>query len=229
MIKRINIMHRLRNERRIKDGPQTTGKTLHWAGEYDFFSRLMGMGVNSRNSRMVIELAKVKSGDNVLDVACGSGNLTLTAQTCAGETGKVVGIDASPEMIEVAKKKALRSSSPVVFQVGLAEKLDFPAGTFDVVISRLAIHHLPDDLKAKAFAEILRVLKPGGHVLIADFVAPSNHILNHLTSALIGSHMMQTSAWSLPPMLTNAGFVDVASGPTRSSMLAFVSGKKPAS
>ena len=219
-------MHRLRNEPSMQGGPVTAGRTLHWAGQYDLFSRLMGMGANARNSRMVIELASVKPGDRVLDVACGTGNLTLTAQTYAGPTGKVYGIDASPEMIEVAKKKAARLGTGVIFQVGLAEKLDFPDATFDVVISRLAIHHLPDDLKRLAFAEILRVLKPGGRVLIADFVQPTNHIMGHFTSMLVGSHMMQTSTWSLPPMLEDAGFAEVTSGPTRSGFLAFVSGKK---
>ncbi len=211
----------------MKSGPETEGRTLHWAGEYDLFTTLFGMGVNARNSRMVIELAKVKPGESVLDVACGTGAITLTAHTYAGPTGKVYGVDASPEMIETAKKKAARSAPGVVFQLGLAEKLDFPDGTFDVVISRLAIHHLPDDLKRKAFAEMLRVLKPGGRVLIADFVQPSNHVMNHLTSLMIGPHMMETSAWSLPPMLKEAGFVDVTSGPTRSSILAFISGSKP--
>lgn len=177
---------------------------------------------------MVIERANVKPGDRVLDVCCGTGSLTLTAQSYAGPGGKVYGIDAAPEMIEVAKKKASRSGLEVVFDVGLIEKLSFPDATFDVVISRLAIHHLPDDLKRKGFMEILRVLKPGGHLLIADFNPPTNPVLSHLTSALVGSHMMQTNIWSLPAMLASAGFVEIASGPTRSAFLAFVSGRKPA-
>ena len=221
-------MHWMNNEPRIKNGPQTTGTTIHWATHYDLFSSLVGMGVNRPNSRMVIDLAGVQPGDNVLDVACGTGNLTLTAQGYAGSTGNVHGIDAAPEMIELARKKAARLRSPVHFDVGLAEQLAFPDGTFDVVISRLAIHHLPDDLKRRAFAEILRVLKPGGHLLIADFKPPSNPILGHITSAVVGSHMMRTDISSLPSMLTAAGFVDVASGPTRSAFLGFVSGKKPA-
>jgi ubiquinone/menaquinone biosynthesis C-methylase UbiE len=216
----------MHNEPRIKNGPQTAGITLHWAPHYDIFSSLLGMGTNGRNSRMVIELANIKPGDKVLDVGCGPGSLTLTAQSYVGSSGKVYGIDASPEMIEVAQKKALRSGLKVVFDVGLIEKLAFQDATFDVVISRLAIHHLPDDLKRIGFAEILRVLKPGGLLLIADFTPPTNPVLNHMTSALVGSHMMQTDIWSLPPMLEKAGYVEITSGPSRSAFLAFVSGKK---
>jgi demethylmenaquinone methyltransferase/2-methoxy-6-polyprenyl-1,4-benzoquinol methylase/phosphoethanolamine N-methyltransferase len=187
----------------------------------------MGMGVNARGTRMVVELAKIQAGESVLDVACGSGNLTLTARNYTGPTGKVHGIDASPEMIEVARKKAAQAGTGVIFDVGLAEKLPFEDGTFDAVISRLAMHHLPDELKRAAFAEMLRVLKPGGRVLIADFVKPSNHFLGHLTSLLVGPAMMETSAWSLPPLLSEMGFAQVASGSTRSGFLGFVSGSKP--
>ena len=220
-------MHRLHNKPRIKNGPQTAGTTIHWASQYDIFSGMFGLGANSPNSRMVIELANVNPGDRVLDVGCGTGSLTLTAHSYAGPSGKVYGIDAAPEMIEVAKKKASRSGREVVFDVGLIEDLAFPDATFDVVISRLAIHHLPDDLKRRGFTEILRVLKPGGHVLIADFKPPTNPVLNHIASALVGSHMMQTNVWNLPPMLASAGFVEITSGPTRSAFLAFISGEKP--
>ena len=220
-------MHKIHNQSRIKHAPHTTGATIHWASQYDLMSRLLGMGVDRPNSKMVIELAKVKPGDKVLDVGCGTGSLTLTAQSYAGPGGKVYGIDAAPEMIEVAREKASRLGPQVVFKVGLIEQLAFPETIFDVVISRLAIHHLPNDLKPKGFAEILRVLKPGGHLLIADFRPPANPILNHLASALVGSHMMQTDILRLPPMLASTGFVEVSSGPTRSAFLAFVSARKP--
>jgi ubiquinone/menaquinone biosynthesis C-methylase UbiE len=220
-------MHHLHNQPRIENAPQTTGATIHWASHYDRVTGLLGLGTDGRNSQMVIELAEIRPGDQVLDVACGTGSLTLTAARLAGPTGKVIGIDAAPEMIEMAKKKAAHEKSGAKFTVGLAEKLDFPDASFEIVISRLAIHHLPDNLKRLAFKEILRVLKPGGKLLIADFDPPTNPVLRHITSALVGSHMMQTDIWALPAMLASAGFIEIDSGPTRSRFLAFVSGRKP--
>jgi len=222
-------MHRMHNEPKNARGPETAGTTIHWASQYDIFTSLMGLGVNRPNSRMVIELAKIKPGDKVLDVGCGTGNLTLTAKLYTGMSGSVYGIDASPEMIEVAQKKAKRMGSETIFEVGLIEQLPYPDATFDIVISRLVIHHLPDDLKRTAFTEILRVLKAGGHLLIADFNPPKNPVLNHVTSALVGSHMMQTNVWSIPQMLMDEGFEEVSSGLTRSAFLAFIYGKKPVS
>jgi ubiquinone/menaquinone biosynthesis C-methylase UbiE len=188
----------------------------------------MGLGVNQPNSKMVVEMAKIKSGDTVLDVGCGPGNLTLTVKQYAGASGSVYGIDASPEMINVARKKAKQSGADVVFDLGLIEKLPFAEATFDVVISRLVVHHLPDELKRQAFAEIFRVLKPGGVIFLADFKLPTNPILAHLTSLFVGHPMMvQSSVASLSPMLSQAGFNNITSGPTRSAFLGFVRGQKP--
>jgi ubiquinone/menaquinone biosynthesis C-methylase UbiE len=222
-----NMHHRMNSSAKTGHGPETSGHTIHSASQYDLFNGLLGLGVNRPNSRMVIELAGVKPGDQVLDVGCGSGSLTLTAKNSAGAGGAVYGIDAAPEMIEAARAKARQAELEVVFEVGLIENIPFPAATFDVIISRLVIHHLPDELKRQGFSEILRVLKPGGHFLIADFTPPNNPVLKHVALALVGHPMMQSDVWSIPPMLSAAGFVEVSSGPTRSAFLAFVSGKKP--
>ncbi len=152
-------MHQRHSTSKTSSGPETTGKTLHRVGHYDLFSGLFGLGLNSPNSRMIVELAKIKLGDRVLDVGCGTGNLTLTAKRYAGASGAVYGIDASPEMIDVACKKTRRSGGEVIFEVGLIEKIPYPEASFDVVLSCLMVHHLPDDLKRRGFAEVLRVLE----------------------------------------------------------------------
>jgi ubiquinone/menaquinone biosynthesis C-methylase UbiE len=223
------IVHRMHNTPKSGGGPETAGATIHWASQYDLFTRLMGLGVDRPNSRMIVEMANIKPGDKILDVGCGTGNLTLTAKKYAGSSGSANGIDASPEMIEVARENAKRSGIEALFELGLIEKMPYPEASFDVVISRLVIHHLPDDLKRQGFAEIFRVLNPGGRIFLADFTPPSNPVLAHITTAVVGHGMMQTSVRGLPPMLTEAGFVDLDSGPTRSAFLAYVSGRKPAS
>lgn len=223
-------MHSMQHDSKTSSGPETTGVTLHKASQYDIHTSLMGLGMNRSNSRMIIEMAKIKRGNRVLDVGCGSGNLTLTAKTYVGVSGSVYGIDASPEMIEVARKKAQRSGATVVFEVGLIENITYPDATFDVVVSRLVMHHLPDDLKRRGVAEIFRVLKPGGLLFFTDFRPLTNPILAHIASALVGHQMMmESNVQDITPMLTEAGFGDVTSGPTRSPFLDFVSGRKPTS
>lgn len=220
-------MHAVNNERKTAAGPETTGLTLHQAGPYDFFSRLAGLGVNQPNSRMVVEMAGIKPGDKVLDVGCGTGNLTLTARSYVGPNGSVSGIDASPEMIDKARKNAQRTGLDAVFEIGLIEKIPYPAGSFDVVINRLMIHHLPDDLKRQGLVEILRVLRPGGSLFITDFKARSNTFLGHLALAFPRHRMLQTEEWDLSQLVKEAGFREVTSGQTRSAFLAFFSGRKP--
>lgn len=220
-------MHKIHKNTQEQDAPATAGATIHTASEYDLHTRLMGLGVNRSNSRMVVEMAAIRPGDTVLDIGCGSGNLTLTAEKYAGRSGSVYGLDAAPEMIAVARAKAQRQASSVVFEVGLMERLPFPPARFDVVISRLVIHHLPDELKRRAAEEVLRVLKSGGRFFVADFKLPSNPVLAHLSSAFFGhGQMLESDPESLVPILRQSGFVDVTAGPTRSAFLAFVRARK---
>jgi len=219
-------MHRNYEPKKPND-LETSGTVIHWDPRHDFFQRLLGMGVDGSNSRMIMEMARVKAGDRVLDVGCGTGELTLTAQIHAGEAGCAYGIDPSAEGIELARKKAKRSGLKAVFEVGLVEKIAFPEANFDLVINRLVIHHLPDDLKRQGLKEILRVLKPGGKLFIADFRPPVNPILAHATLAVVGHRMMQTDVRHLPAMLSEAGFVEVDFGRTGSPFLGYVSGIKP--
>ncbi len=149
--------------------PQTTGTLIHWAKRYDFIVQFMAFGQARRLRRKSIDAAQIKPGERILDVGCGTGDLTLLAKERAGSTGQVYGIDAATEMIDVARGKAARAKAEVDFRVSVIEQLPFPAESFDVVLSSLMMHHLPDDLKPKALAEVRRVIKPGGRLLLVDF------------------------------------------------------------
>lgn len=112
-------------------------------------------------------LGPIQAGERVLDIGCGAGVDTFIAAQMVGPTGKVVGIDLVPEMLDRAKKNlALINLENVVFRTATAEDLPFANAEFDVVISNGAFNLIPD--KAKALTEIFRILKPGGRLMIAD-------------------------------------------------------------
>lgn len=118
------------------------------------------------------DIANIQSGEIVLDVGCGTGTLAIEIQPRVGETGKVYGIDPGEQQIAHARYKAARHGLPIDFQVGVIEHLLFPDGMFDVVLSTIMMHHLGDSLKRQGLAEIARVLKPSGRLIIADFKRP---------------------------------------------------------
>ncbi len=104
----------------------------------------------------------------MLDVGCGTGTLALEARERVGITGRVCGIDPSRQMIAYARRKAAGRSLSVDFQLGVVEHLAFPDRSFDVVLCTWMIHHLPTDDKRQGLAEMARVLKPGGRLLLVD-------------------------------------------------------------
>ena len=105
----------------------------------------------------------------MLDVGCGTGALALEAYKRVGATGRVCGIEPGSRQIARACAKARRAGFPLDFQIGVIEQLAFPDHSFDVVFATLVMHHLPDDLKRLGLAEIARVLKPGGRLVLVDF------------------------------------------------------------
>ena len=148
--------------------PQTTGLVLNWGRRYDWIVQIMALGQAGRLRRKTVEFAQIAPGERILDVGCGTGDLTLRAAERAGSTGHVCGIDPGLEMIETVRRKADRAGVQVDFRVGVIEQLPYPDASFDVVLSSLMMHHLPADLKPIGLAEIRRVVKPGGRLIIVD-------------------------------------------------------------
>lgn len=208
------------------DAPKTEGRViraggLHGARRYDLVTRIISFGRVKAVRQKLIELAAAAPGEHVLDVGCGTGTLVIAMRARVGAGGEVHGIDASPEMIEVAKEKAAKSGSGVEFRVALIEAIPFPDATFDLVTSSLMLHHLPDDLQAKGVREIRRVLKPGGRFVVMDFGAHSHSPFGHLL-AVLGYARGASIVGRLTAMLADAGFTAVDAIPTRYKNFAFV-------
>jgi ubiquinone/menaquinone biosynthesis C-methylase UbiE len=152
---------------------ETRGLILNRGWHYDlmiwFCDTFLFRGKLRELRLRTANLARIQPGEQVLDVGCGTGTLALEVQQRLGATGRVVGVDPGPQQIARARSKAARRNLPIDFQIGVIEQLAFPDQAFDVVLSTLMMHHLPDDLKRQGLAEIARVLKPGGRLVIADF------------------------------------------------------------
>lgn len=142
---------------------------MHKAAAYDLTVWLMTLGRDRAFREKILARAELVSGESVLDVGCGTGTLAIVAKGQVGPPGSVCAVDASPEMIARARKKARKARVDVTFENAVAEALPFPDARFDVVLCTVMLHHLPRKARQRGLQEIRRVLKSGGRLLIVDF------------------------------------------------------------
>ncbi|MBE0690874.1 MAG: class I SAM-dependent methyltransferase [Anaerolineae bacterium] len=205
---------------------ETEGGTIGWARLYDVLVNFILLGQYRSLVNSMLTLAHIQPEEKVLDVGCGTGTLAIAAKLNSHPSATIHGLDAAPEMIERARQKAAQAGADVDFQPALVETIPFADNTFDLVMNSLMVHHLPGDLKSRAFAEMYRVLKPGGRLLVVDFEPPTNPVIKAALRLLLGRGMLAIDNSVLPPLLEATGFTDVKSGKTGSSLATFISGVK---
>jgi len=161
-----------------------------------------------------ITLASLQPGQTVLDLGSGAGLDCFFAARQVGESGRVIGVDMTPEMLERANASAGRlGMKNVEFRQGYLEDLPVESGTVDVVISNCVINLSPD--KARVFAEAFRVLKPGGRLAVSDIVTdgPLPAALKKSLSAWAGCVAGAVEASEYIGMMQAVGFTGISVTP----------------
>ena len=209
------------------DNPaQTEGILIRWASSYDFMTNILTLGQAGRLRKLTIDLALLKPGETVLDVGCGTGAVTIPAKRRVGTAGIAAGIDPAPEMIAVAQHKAQRKGLEIDFRLGVIEALPYPDATFDAVTSSLMMHHLPAQVQVKGLAEIYRVLKPGGRLLIADMSSSKSSAVRRFFTMLAMHRGLRFGVEDLQDALNAAGFQKIEVLKQRLLILGFVRASK---
>jgi demethylmenaquinone methyltransferase/2-methoxy-6-polyprenyl-1,4-benzoquinol methylase len=141
------------------------------AGRYDLLNTVLSGGTDAGWRRKAARATGLTPGGSALDVACGSGKLTAALGTIAGDGGRVVGLDFSPQMLAVAR----RDHAGLEFIEGDALNLPFDDGTFDASTNAFGLRNLADPVKG--LREMLRVVKPGGRAVVLEFVRPPKNLV----------------------------------------------------
>jgi demethylmenaquinone methyltransferase/2-methoxy-6-polyprenyl-1,4-benzoquinol methylase len=150
------------------------------AGNYDLMNDLMSGGIHRLWKRVTIEMSGVRPGHHVLDIAGGTGDLAAKFSRIVGPEGTVVLADINDSMLKVGRDRLVDRgiTDNVRFSQADAQYLPFPDNTFDVITIAFGLRNVTD--KDMALRSMLRVLKPGGKLLVLEFSKPPNQLLSKI-------------------------------------------------
>ena len=169
---------------------------------YDLLTRLFGF---NRVHETLIAQAELADGHRVLEIGCGTGNLAIRAKNTHPAVS-VVGSDPDPLALSRAQRKAAQLNG-IRFERGYAQRLPYADGEFDRVLSSMMLHHLDDDAKSAAAAEVFRVLRPGGRLHLVDMGGDMT-ARDGLSARLVmhSRHAAGNLGDAIPRLLRAAGF-----------------------
>ena len=154
---------------------------------YDPLCKLLGAG---RHLAAFVAEADLQPGHRVLEIGCGTGNLTLLTKRLHPDV-EVVGLDPDPKALARARRKADRAGLTVQLDQGFSQALPYPDASFDRALSSFMFHHLDLDIKAATLRETQRILKPGGSLHLLDF---GGHSHSWLARLFHSSHELEDNA-----------------------------------
>lgn len=160
----------------------------------------------------LLQQANLQPGGRVLDMACGTGTLTIAAKQ-AQPDAEIRGLDGDADILERARAKAQSAGAGLHFDEAMSDRMPYADASFDVVLSSLFFHHLVRDAKRATLHEVHRVLKPGGWLHVADWGKAANPLMRAafmLVQLLDGFETTADNvAGRLPTFMADCGFVDV--------------------
>src|SRR5215212_6292457 len=169
------------------------------------------VAISSREAgfkRRLLQHARVKDGESVLDLACGTGTLAIQTKL-ASPKARVSAIDADEPILERARRKAGEAKVDISFEQGVSTELPYENRSFDVVLTTLFFHHLTDEAKLDTAEEVFRVLRHGGRLLMADWGRPQDPMMRmaFLSVQLLDGFRTTSSnvGGRIPEMLRDAG------------------------
>ncbi|MFF3611681.1 class I SAM-dependent methyltransferase [Streptomyces sp. NPDC002580] len=212
-----------------KPHADTPGVTIGAPRAYELCGALCFAGRRHRAFSRLAALSGAGAGDRVLDVGCGTGYLTRRMAVAVGPEGAVTGVDPSPSVLAYARRgNRARRGAVCTYREGVAEALDLPDESFDTVVTSLMLHHLPEEIRPSALAEMWRVLRPGGRLLVVEFRPPRSALARHLVHGGLGHAMSHNRTDLLDGLVTGAGFELAGRGDVR-PWLTYVQGVRPRS
>jgi len=163
------------------------------AKNYDLTNTVLSAGIHHLWRKKLVAQSGVQQGDFVLDCATGTGDLAIEFKKAVGAQGKVIGSDFCPEMLESAPQKARAQGLEIEFHVADAMQLPYANESFDVVSISFGIRNVSEP--RVAIAEMYRVLKPNGRLMILEFGQPQNNLFKNVFSIYSEKILPLVGSW----------------------------------